>query len=205
MEPSSTKSQPSSQQEPPGKSPLTRQFSQQEHPKAEQPSAAPKAAPPPTAQQERQRATFKQQGSIRQFHHGHPHHNMDAAEVEAAAGAAGGVFPEAGSWLCCLPCAWLRGNASVHKASLNIAILLVMSLLVASPVLFLISSAPGGDVMNNCHALVLVERGGGEAGANVLHTLNNQVIFDDENPLSPSTPSHHFLLHLHPSPHSAKL
>lgn len=49
-----------------------------------------------------------------------------------------------GGWLCCLPCAWLRRNTSVHKASLSFAMLLVMSLLVASPVLFLMSSAPSG-------------------------------------------------------------
>ncbi|XP_063236102.1 endothelin-converting enzyme-like 1 [Bacillus rossius redtenbacheri] len=51
---------------------------------------------------------------------------------------------EAGSWLCCAPCHWLRRNNGVHKASLSVATLVVTSLLVASPVIFLISSAPGG-------------------------------------------------------------
>lgn len=51
-----------------------------------------------------------------------------------------------GSWLCCMPCYWLRRNNSVHKASLTVATLLVTSLLVASPVLFLISAVPASDV-----------------------------------------------------------
>lgn len=55
-----------------------------------------------------------------------------------------------GGWLCCLPCAWLRRNTSVHKASLSFAMLLVMSLLVASPVLFLMSSAPSGSKNMPC-------------------------------------------------------
>lgn len=55
-----------------------------------------------------------------------------------------------GGWLCCLPCAWLRRNTSVHKASLSVAMLLVMSLLVASPVLFLMSSAPSGSKNMPC-------------------------------------------------------
>ncbi|KAG8247651.1 hypothetical protein J6590_056434 [Homalodisca vitripennis] len=55
-----------------------------------------------------------------------------------------------GSWLCCLPCSWLQRNTSVHKASLSVAMLLVMSLLVASPVLFLISSAPSANKNTPC-------------------------------------------------------
>lgn len=50
-----------------------------------------------------------------------------------------------GSWLCCVPCYWLRRNNSVHKASLTVATLLVTSLLVASPVLFLISAVPASE------------------------------------------------------------
>jgi hypothetical protein len=53
--------------------------------------------------------------------------------------------PDHGSWLCCVPCYWLRRNNSVHKASLTVATLIVMSLLVASPVLFLISSIPARE------------------------------------------------------------
>ncbi|XP_034250288.1 endothelin-converting enzyme homolog [Thrips palmi] len=41
-----------------------------------------------------------------------------------------------------MPCAWLRGNAGVHRAALTSATLLVTTLLVASPVLFLITSRP---------------------------------------------------------------
>jgi hypothetical protein len=63
------------------------------------------------------------------------------------------AYPEHGSWLCCVPCYWLRRNNSVHKASLTVATLIVTSLLVASPVLFLISSVPSreGDRMRDCH------------------------------------------------------
>lgn len=55
------------------------------------------------------------------------------------------VEHQGGSWLCCVPCYWLRSNNSVHKASLTVATLLVTSLLVASPVLFLISAVPASD------------------------------------------------------------
>ncbi|GLH13892.1 Uncharacterized protein GBIM_18376 [Gryllus bimaculatus] len=65
--------------------------------------------------------------------------------------AANAAPPEPGRWLCCLPCYWLRSNHSVHQASLTVAMLLVTSLLVASPVLFLISSAPAGDRSRECH------------------------------------------------------
>ncbi|KAJ1529689.1 hypothetical protein ONE63_006444 [Megalurothrips usitatus] len=41
-----------------------------------------------------------------------------------------------------MPCAWLRGHAGVHRAALTSATLLVTTLLVASPVLFLITSRP---------------------------------------------------------------
>ncbi|XP_077300836.1 neprilysin-like 16 isoform X2 [Arctopsyche grandis] len=44
-----------------------------------------------------------------------------------------------------MPCYWLRTNSSVHKASLTVVTLLVTSLLVASPVLFLISSVPANE------------------------------------------------------------
>lgn len=45
-------------------------------------------------------------------------------------------------WVCCIPCVWLRTSATVHKIALTTATLLVTSLLVASPVLFLLSTAP---------------------------------------------------------------
>lgn len=63
------------------------------------------------------------------------------------------AYPEHSSWLCCVPCYWLRRNNSVHKASLTVATLIVTSLLVASPVLFLISSVPSreGDRTRDCH------------------------------------------------------
>ncbi|KAL1460665.1 hypothetical protein WDU94_012626 [Cyamophila willieti] len=53
----------------------------------------------------------------------------------------GGV-PPTGTWLCCMFCGWLRSNKSVHQASISLAMLLVMALLVGSPVIFLITSAP---------------------------------------------------------------
>ncbi|XP_026273433.2 endothelin-converting enzyme 2 isoform X2 [Frankliniella occidentalis] len=62
-------------------------------------------------------------------------------EEEAGAGAPGAPRG-AGAWLCCMPCAWLRGHAGVHRAALTSATLLVTALLVASPVLFLITSKP---------------------------------------------------------------
>lgn len=45
-------------------------------------------------------------------------------------------------WICCMPCVWLRTSATVRKIALTTATLLVTSLLVASPVLFLLSTAP---------------------------------------------------------------
>lgn len=45
-------------------------------------------------------------------------------------------------WICCMPCVWLRTSATVHKLAITMATLLVTSLLVASPVLFLLSTAP---------------------------------------------------------------
>lgn len=45
-------------------------------------------------------------------------------------------------WICCAPCIWLRTSATVHKIAITTATLLVTSLLVASPVLFLLSTAP---------------------------------------------------------------
>ncbi|XP_055618405.1 neprilysin-3 [Toxorhynchites rutilus septentrionalis] len=45
-------------------------------------------------------------------------------------------------WVCCAPCIWLRGSSAVHKMAITAATLLVTSLLVASPILFLISAAP---------------------------------------------------------------
>lgn len=54
------------------------------------------------------------------------------------------------AWVCCVPCYWLRSNNGVHRAALSAATLLVTSLLVASPFLFLISAAPGGDPIRDC-------------------------------------------------------
>lgn len=45
-------------------------------------------------------------------------------------------------WICCAPCFWLKTSATVHKIAITTATLLVTSLLVASPVLFLLSTAP---------------------------------------------------------------
>ena len=41
-----------------------------------------------------------------------------------------------------MPCVWLRTSQTVHKIAITTATLLVTSLLVASPVLFLLSTAP---------------------------------------------------------------
>lgn len=54
-------------------------------------------------------------------------------------------------WVCCIPCVWLRTSATVHKIALTTATLLVTSLLVASPVLFLLSTAPS-QLPKDCNA-----------------------------------------------------
>lgn len=54
-------------------------------------------------------------------------------------------------WICCMPCVWLRTSATVHKIALTTATLLVTSLLVASPVLFLLSTAPS-QLPKDCNA-----------------------------------------------------
>lgn len=41
-----------------------------------------------------------------------------------------------------MPCVWLRTSATVHKLAITTATLLVTTMLVASPVLFLLSTAP---------------------------------------------------------------
>ncbi|XP_059610294.1 neprilysin-1 [Phlebotomus argentipes] len=60
--------------------------------------------------------------------------NETAQENKQAASAVG--------WVCCAPCIWLRTSTTVHKIALTAATLLVTSLLVVSPILFLISTAP---------------------------------------------------------------
>jgi len=59
-----------------------------------------------------------------------------------------------GTWICCVPCYWLRRSKAVHKALLTFAMLLVTSLLVTSPVLFLITTLPEGEQPRNCAPLV---------------------------------------------------
>ncbi|XP_031780463.1 neprilysin-1 isoform X2 [Nasonia vitripennis] len=58
-----------------------------------------------------------------------------------------------GTWICCVPCYWLRRSKAVHQALLTFAMLLVTSLLVTSPVLFLITSLPEGEQPRECAAL----------------------------------------------------
>lgn len=82
-----------------------------------------------------------------EHHHHHHHHQPHGphgalAEDESAAAGPGAAASRGGAWLCCMPCAWLRGHAGVHRAALTAATLLVTALLVASPVLFLITSQP---------------------------------------------------------------
>ena len=67
------------------------------------------------------------------------------------------VHSVAGSWLCCMPCSWLRGHDAVRQSSLVAVTLLVTSLLVASPVLFLISGAPSSREQNPCRQMVGIE------------------------------------------------
>lgn len=55
-----------------------------------------------------------------------------------------------GTWICCVPCYWLRRSKAVHKALLTFAMLLVTSLLVTSPVLFLITTLPEGEQPREC-------------------------------------------------------
>lgn len=54
-------------------------------------------------------------------------------------------------WICCAPCIWLRTSATVHKIAITTATLLVTSLLVASPVLFLLSTAPS-QLPRDCYS-----------------------------------------------------
>ncbi|XP_073812271.1 neprilysin-like 16 isoform X2 [Musca autumnalis] len=54
------------------------------------------------------------------------------------------------SCICCIPCSWIRSSATVHKIAITAATLLVTSLLVASPILFLISTAPS-QLPRDCH------------------------------------------------------
>ncbi|KAK0098161.1 hypothetical protein PV326_010738 [Microctonus aethiopoides] len=70
---------------------------------------------------------------------------------------------QAGTWICCVPCHWLKQSKAVHKALLTLAMLLVTSLLVTSPVLFLITTLPDGDQPRDCAPLddaCVRERGG---------------------------------------------
>uniref|UniRef100_A0A182XWP8 Peptidase M13 N-terminal domain-containing protein n=1 Tax=Anopheles stephensi TaxID=30069 RepID=A0A182XWP8_ANOST len=54
-------------------------------------------------------------------------------------------------WVWCAPCIWLRSSSAVHKMAITAATLLVTSLLVASPILFLISAAPS-QLPRDCFA-----------------------------------------------------
>lgn len=58
------------------------------------------------------------------------------------------------TWICCVPCYWLRRSKTVHKALLTFAMMLVTSLLVTSPVLFLITTLPEGEQPRKCAPLV---------------------------------------------------
>ncbi|XP_018397031.1 PREDICTED: neprilysin-like [Cyphomyrmex costatus] len=58
-----------------------------------------------------------------------------------------------GTWICCVPCYWLRRSKAVHKALLTFAMMLVTSLLVTSPVLFLITTLPEGEQPRKCAPL----------------------------------------------------
>ncbi|XP_018342778.1 PREDICTED: neprilysin-1-like [Trachymyrmex septentrionalis] len=58
-----------------------------------------------------------------------------------------------GTWVCCVPCYWLRRSKAVHKALLTFAMMLVTSLLVTSPVLFLITTLPEGEQPRKCAPL----------------------------------------------------
>ncbi|EZA60236.1 Endothelin-converting enzyme [Ooceraea biroi] len=58
-----------------------------------------------------------------------------------------------GTWICCVPCYWVRRSKAVHKALLTFAMVLVTSLLVTSPVLFLITTLPEGEQPRNCAPL----------------------------------------------------
>lgn len=57
-------------------------------------------------------------------------------------------------WICCVPCYWLRRSKAVHKALLTFAMLVVTSLLVTSPVLFLITTLPEAEQPRECLPLV---------------------------------------------------
>lgn len=70
-----------------------------------------------------------------------------ASVAVADANLAGGA---GGTWVCCLPCGWLRRSRPVRRAALSAATLAVTSLLVASPVLFLSAAAPTNTPRHDC-------------------------------------------------------
>ncbi|TGZ54302.1 hypothetical protein DBV15_10659 [Temnothorax longispinosus] len=75
-----------------------------------------------------------------------------------------------GTWICCVPCYWLRRSKAVHKALLTFAMMLVTSLLVTSPVLFLITTLPEGEQPRKCAPLV-----------GVLSVFNDRLFFRIRN------------------------
>uniref|UniRef100_A0A1I8NQK5 Peptidase M13 N-terminal domain-containing protein n=1 Tax=Stomoxys calcitrans TaxID=35570 RepID=A0A1I8NQK5_STOCA len=67
---------------------------------------------------------------------------IESGHTDAASMSMRYKSPSGISWICCAPCTWLRSSAAIHKISITTATLLVTLLLVASPILFLISTAP---------------------------------------------------------------
>lgn len=55
-----------------------------------------------------------------------------------------------GCWVCA-PCIWIRRSTTLHKFALTAATLIVTSLLVISPIIFLISTAPSQSP-KDCHS-----------------------------------------------------
>ncbi|XP_037030087.1 endothelin-converting enzyme homolog isoform X1 [Bradysia coprophila] len=83
-----------------------------------------------------------------------PQHPIKTDEIEILESAGGeDTQPDKmiSGWICCAPCIWLRTSATVHKIAITTATLLVTSLLVASPVLFLLSTAPS-QIPKDCYA-----------------------------------------------------
>ncbi|XP_055588122.1 endothelin-converting enzyme 1 [Uranotaenia lowii] len=81
------------------------------------------------------------------------HSGAGAGSATGATVTANGCRPSLKNpvgWVCCAPCIWLRGSSAVHKMAITAATLLVTSLLVASPILFLISAAPS-QLPRNCY------------------------------------------------------
>ncbi|XP_067616169.1 neprilysin-1 isoform X2 [Eurosta solidaginis] len=79
----------------------------------------------------------------RQFNSNHILQTQDSEITEVNKGSSSPSEKNAMlGWICCAPCIWLHISDTVHKIAITAATFVVTTLLVASPILFLISTAP---------------------------------------------------------------